>query len=53
VSEAESEWGKAYRVDLPILGETGSVAVVRTVWLIKRGTDHPSLTTLWVLPKEA
>ena len=50
VFEDESRWGKAYRVDLLILGVNSNTASVRTVWIIRHGTDYPSLITLWVLP---
>jgi hypothetical protein len=51
VFEAEKkDWGKAYHVDMPILGVNGSTKNVRTVWIIKHGRDDPSLVTLLVLP---
>ena len=51
VLEAEKkDWGKAYRVDMPILGVNGRTKIVRTAWIIKNGKDHPSLVTLLVLP---
>lgn len=49
VSEAESNWGEAYRVDLPIRGVNGKTVNVRTAWLVRHKTDHPCLITLWVL----
>lgn len=50
VFEAErSQYGKAYRVDVPILGLNGNMANVRTAWLIRAGEDHPTLITLRVL----
>ena len=49
ISKPQSEWGVPYDVDLPILGVNDNTAMVRTAWLIRRGTDHPSLITLWVL----
>ena len=51
VLEEESKWGKLYRADLSILGANGRTAQVRTIWMIKYGTDYPSLITLWVLPE--
>ena len=51
VLEEEGEWGKSYRADLTILGANGRTGDVRTIWLIRHGTDYPSLITLWVLPK--
>jgi uncharacterized protein DUF6883 len=51
VFEAErKDWGKAYRVDMPILGVNGITQNVRTAWIVKHGKDHPSLVTLLVLP---
>jgi uncharacterized protein DUF6883 len=51
VLEAEKkDWGKAYRVDMPILGVNGRTKRVRTTWIIKYGKDHPTLVTLLVLP---
>jgi hypothetical protein len=51
IFEAERKnWGKAYRVDMSILGVNGSTRNVRTAWIIKHGKDHPSLVTLLVLP---
>jgi uncharacterized protein len=41
-----SQYGRAHRVDLPILGMNGNTANVRTSWLIRAGTDYPSLITL-------
>jgi hypothetical protein len=45
------QWGTSYVVDLPIEGPNGNIAEVRTAWMVKTGTDHPSLTTVLVLPK--
>lgn len=51
VFEAEKkDWGKAYHVDMPILGVNGSTKNVRTAWIIRHGKGDPSLVTLWVLP---
>ena len=51
VFEAEKEnWGKAYHVDVPIMGVNGNTKSVRTAWIIRHGKDYPSLVTLWVLP---
>ena len=51
VFEAERKnWGKTYRVHMPILGINGSTKNLRTVWIIRHGEDHPSLVTLLVLP---
>lgn len=46
----KKDWGKAYHVDVPILGVNGGTRNVRTAWLIRHGKDNPSLVTLWVLP---
>jgi hypothetical protein len=43
------QYGKAYHVDLPILGINGNTANVRTAWILRVGTDYPSLITLMVL----
>ena len=43
-------WGKAYRVDVSILGVNGNTTGVRTAWLIRHGEYHPGLITLLVLP---
>ena len=51
VEGKESQWGKPYVVDLPIAGVNGNIAKIQTVWLFKRGTNYPSLITLWVLPR--
>ena len=51
VFEAERrDWGKAYRVDIPILGVNGSTKIVRTAWIIRHGEDYPALVTPWILP---
>ena len=47
ISKPDSEWGAPYDVDLPILGVNGKIAMVRTAWLVRRGTDYPSLITLY------
>ncbi|HKS41391.1 MAG TPA: hypothetical protein VJX74_12330 [Blastocatellia bacterium] len=45
----KKQYGKVYRVDLQIQGMNGNIASVRTVWILKDGTDYPSLVTLLVL----
>jgi uncharacterized protein DUF6883 len=51
VFDAEkANWGKAFHVDMLIVGVNGSSTNVRTAWIIKYDTDYPSLVTLWVLP---
>lgn len=46
-----SQWGEPYVVALPIEGPNGNTAKVHTVWMFKRGTDFPSLITVYVLPE--
>lgn len=41
-----SPWGDSYVVDLPIEGPNGNTIEVRTVWLVRAGTDFPSLITV-------
>ncbi len=45
VLEEEDEYGKRYTVTLPITGPNLNTANVLTGWIIKPGTDYPSLTT--------
>lgn len=47
----EGEWGKKYVVILPITGLNGGTAEVQTAWMIRSGTDYPSLVTTRVLPR--
>lgn len=42
---SEDEYGKRYNVILPVTGPNGNTANVVTAWIIRTGTDHPSLTT--------
>lgn len=44
----EDEYGKRYTVTLPITGPNLNTANVLTAWIIKSGTDYPSLTTALV-----
>lgn len=41
----EDEHGRRYTVDVAIAGPNGNTAVVLTAWIIKRGTNFPSLTS--------
>jgi len=41
----EDEYGKRYTVQVEITGPNGRTAVVLTGWIIRVGTDYPSLTT--------
>lgn len=47
----ESQWGRLYQVDLAVWGVNNNFAAIRTIWIIRPGTEHPSLVTLWVLPE--
>ena len=40
-------FGLRYTVDVPVVGPKGS-AVVRTGWIVKSGSDIPTLTTMFV-----
>ena len=44
----EDEYGKRYNVEVVIAGPSGKTAVVLTAWIIRPGTDFPSLTTAYV-----
>ena len=41
----EDDHGKRYTVTLTITGPNGNKAVVLTAWIIRPGTDFPSLTS--------
>ena len=41
----EDEHGKRYTVQVSITGPNGNTEMVLTGWIIKPGTDYPSLTT--------
>jgi len=41
--EDEDEHGKRYTVTVSITGPSGNTAAVLTAWIIKRGTDFPTL----------
>ena len=42
------EWGERWRVDITI-SRQGRRAVVRTVWIVRRGSPIPTFVTCWVL----
>ena len=44
----EDSWGKRYKVLLSIEGPNGNTADVVVTWIIKAGTDYPSLDSTWV-----
>ena len=44
----EDSWGKRYKVVLPIRGPNGNTTDVVVAWIIKAGTDYPSLDSTWV-----
>jgi hypothetical protein len=41
----EDEHGKRYTAEVAITGPNGNTAVVLTAWIIRPGTDFPSLTS--------
>jgi hypothetical protein len=47
-----SKWGDSYIVVLPITGPNGNTVEVRTVWMVKAGTDFPSLITITPLKRK-
>ena len=49
--EATGPWGRKYTVVLPITGPNGNTVNVETAWIIRPGTDYPSLVTTLV-PKD-
>jgi hypothetical protein len=44
----EDEYGKRYNVAVRIVGPHGTTSMVLTAWIIRPGTDFPSLTTAYV-----
>ena len=42
------EYGQRYTVDMNITGPNGSSKIVRTGWIIKKGSKIPDLTTIYV-----
>jgi hypothetical protein len=45
----EDKHGKRYRVIMPLTGPNGSTRDVVVTWIIKTGTDYPSLDSTWVV----
>jgi hypothetical protein len=41
----ESDYGSRYSIDGPLLTPAGRQPMVRTVWIVERGADHPRLIT--------
>lgn len=44
----EDKHGSRYRVIMPLAGPNGSTKDVVVTWIIKTGTDYPSLDSTWV-----
>jgi hypothetical protein len=44
----KTEYGQTFQVDMEITGVNGKSAIVRTGWIIRNGSDHPDLTTIYV-----
>jgi len=44
----KTEYGQTFQVDMEVVGVNGKTAVVRTGWIIRNGTNHPDLTTIYV-----
>ena len=42
------EFGQRYTVDISITGPNGNTVEVRTGWIIKKASDTPALTTIFV-----
>jgi hypothetical protein len=42
------EWGERWRVDITI-SRQGQRAVVRTVWIVRKGSSIPTFVACWVL----
>lgn len=51
VLQSEGQWGRRYKVILPITGPNGRTASVETAWIIRPETDFPSLITALVAKK--
>ena len=45
------EYGQRFTVDIPITGPNRNTVNVRTGWIIREGTDIPTLTTIYVKNK--
>ncbi|MDR0935151.1 MAG: hypothetical protein LBM98_00545 [Oscillospiraceae bacterium] len=43
------KYGRRYRVDMPVYGANGKIAMVRTGWQIDNGSEKPRMTTAYVL----
>jgi len=41
-------WGQYWRVDAPIARQ-GRQAVIRSLWIVRKGEDAPRFVTCWVL----
>jgi filamentous hemagglutinin len=48
VPRGQGQWGIKYVVVLPVVGLNGNIVNVETVWIIRPGTDFPSLVTALV-----
>jgi len=48
VAGGEGPWGRKYIVTLSITGPNGKTSDVQTVWIVRPGTDFPSLVTTLV-----
>jgi len=44
----EDAWGAYWRLDAP-LERQGKIAVVRTIWIVRKGERAPRFVTCWVL----
>ena len=44
----QDEHGARFRMLFPIKGPNGNTAEVVVTWIIKEGTDYPSLDSTWV-----
>ncbi len=42
------EWGERWRVDVAMLRQNRRV-VVRTIWIVRKGSPNPRFVTCWVL----
>lgn len=49
VADDEDEYGRRYRVDMQI-EFSGRSAVIRTLWIVRRGEKFPRLTSCFVHP---
>jgi hypothetical protein len=41
-------YGKRYKVIMPVTGPNGSTRDIVVTWIVKAGTDYPSLDSTWV-----